>query len=68
MDEARLFLVVCSDRNNDLKLVYRQFHTKLQKNFMVWVMEHWNRLLGEVVESPSLDVQDPLDAYVCNLS
>ena len=45
MDEARLFLVVYSNRTrtNGLKLVYRKFHTNMQKNFfMLRVMEHWN--------------------------
>ena len=43
MDEARLFLVVYSNRTrtNGLKLVYRKFHTNMRKNFfMVRVTEH----------------------------
>jgi len=50
MDEASLFLVVCSNRtrSNGLKLVQRKFHTNMRKNlFMVRVMEHWNRLPGD---------------------
>ena len=46
-DEARLFLVVRSDRtrSNGLKIERRRFHTNIQKNFFtVRVMEHWNRL------------------------
>jgi len=43
MDEARLFLVVCSNRkrSNSLKLEHRKFHTNMQKNlFTVRVREH----------------------------
>jgi len=43
MDEARLFLVVCSSRirSNGLKLEHRKFHINIWKNFlMVSVMEH----------------------------
>mgnify|MGYP001625922346 CR=1 FL=1 len=59
MDEARLFLVVYSNRTrtNGLKLVHRKYHTNMQKNFfMVRVMEHWNRLPREAVRSPSLEI------------
>ena len=71
MDEARLFLVVYSNRTrtNGLKLVYRKFHTNMRKNFfMVRVMEHWNRLPRLVVESPSMEIlKTRLDAYLCYL-
>ena len=43
MDEARLFLVVCSNRtrSNDLKLENRQFCANMWKNFlMVRMTEH----------------------------
>ena len=42
MDKARLFSVVHSDRtrSNGLKLECKKLHTKMQKNFMVRVMEH----------------------------
>ena len=40
----------------------------MQKNFFtVRVMEHWNRLPREVVESPSMEkFKNHLDAYLCN--
>jgi len=39
MDEARLFLVVYSNRtrSNGQKLEHRKFHTNIQKNFTVRV-------------------------------
>jgi len=71
MGEAGLFSVVCSDktRSNGLKLEHRMFCTNIHKNFfMVIVMEHWNRLPREVVESLSMAVfKTHLDAYLCNL-
>ena len=68
MDEARLFAVVHSDRtrSNGLKPKHRKFHTNVQKNFMVRVIEHWYRLPSEVVESPSMFETHP-DAYLCDL-
>jgi len=62
--EARLFSMVCRDRtrNNDLELVHRNFHTNTPKNFFrVMVTEHWNKLPREVVESPTVDIQDPYE-------
>ena len=47
VDEARLFLAICSNRTsrNGLKLEHRKFYTNMQKNFStVRVMEHWNIL------------------------
>ena len=64
MDEARLFLVVCSNRmkSNGLKLEHRKFHTNVWNNFfMIRVMDRWNRLPREVVESPTVDIQDPYE-------
>jgi len=41
----------------------------LRKNFFTLrVTEHWNRLLREVVESPSLDIfKTRLDKVLCSL-
>ena len=71
MDEARLFSEVCSNRirSNGLKLEYRKFYINMLKNFfMVRVMEHWNRLLREVVESSSIEIfKTCLDSYLFDL-
>jgi len=69
--EARLFSVACSDRtrSSGLKLEQKKFCTNMQKNFFtVRVMEHWNRLPREVVDSPALEIfRTRLDAYLCSL-
>ena len=71
MDETRIISVVCSDRtrSNGLKLDHRKFHTNIWRNFfMVRVMEHWNRLPREVVDSPSMEIsRTHLDAHLCAL-
>ena len=56
-------------RSNGLKLEHRKFCTNTQKKFfMVRVMEPWNRLPREVVESPSMAIlKTHLDAYLCDL-
>jgi len=56
-DEARLFSVVPSDRTSGSghKLKHRKFRLNMSKNFFpLRVMEHWNRLPRDIVDSHSL--------------
>jgi len=70
-DGTKLFSVVPSNRTrvNRHKMKHRKFHLNMRKNFFpLRVMEHWNRLPREVVESRSLEIfKTRLDKILCSL-
>jgi len=70
-DGARLFSVVLRDRTrgNGHKLKQGKIQLNTRKNFFpLRVMEQWNRLPREVVESPSLEIfKTCLETLLCSL-
>lgn len=69
-DGSQLFSVVPSNRTkgNRHKLEQRKLSLNIRKNFLaLGVAEHWNKLPGEVVESPLEIFKTYLDAFLCNL-
>ena len=63
--------MACSNRTrgNKAETEHRMFHTSTTKNFLtVRVVEHWNRVPREFVESLSLEIfKTHLDPFLCDL-
>jgi len=63
--------VVPSDRTGDNrhKLKHKKLRLNMRKNFFILrVMEQWNRLPREVVDSPSLEIfKTCLNKVLCSL-
>jgi len=72
----QVLLVICGEKKTNIETV-KAFPQLLQlirvqqymrKSFKVRLMEHWNRLPREAVESPSVEIfKTRLDAYLCGL-
>jgi len=43
-------------RGNCYRFHWERFHLEIMKFFTVGTINHWNNLLAEMVESPSLEV------------
>lgn len=65
-----LFTRACSDRTreNDFKLKESRFRLDYREKFFTVRMRHWNRLLRDAVDAPSLDMfMAGLDGALSNL-
>lgn len=69
MGGTRLFSVMPNEkiRGNGHKPHHREFHTSNRKNFFTLrVIEDWNKVLREVLESPSLEIfKIHLTTFLC---
>jgi len=67
VDAARLFPLVRESRTS-LKIRGSRFKTELRRNFFTqWVVNLWNSLPSEAVESPSLNIlKKKIDSFLMN--